>query len=273
MLTTGCSRSVAAVELWSDVDGNGPTIVFLHAAIADSRMWEPQWEAFRVTYRCVRCDFRGFGRTGLTPGTFAHADDVLAVLDQHAIEPAVIVGASMGGRVAMELAITAPERVRGLVLVAASIPGHQWSDPVRAFGDAEDDAIERGDIDGAVDLNLSFWLDGPSRPTANIDETTRALVADMQRTALVHFLPHLDDAEERLAVPDLSDRLADIAAPTLVIVGDHDVPDLMTIATRLAAEIPAAHLRVIPDTAHLPSLEAPLTFNELLADFLTSLPG
>ncbi|MFM8528868.1 MAG: alpha/beta fold hydrolase [Ilumatobacteraceae bacterium] len=259
------------MELWSETVGDGPALVFLHAAIADSRMWEQQVEAFRMTHRCVRCDFRGFGRTGLTAGMFAHARDVLAVLDRHAIDEAVIVGASMGGRVAMELAITAPERVRGLVLVAAGLPGYQWSDAVRAFGDAEDDAIERGDIDTAVDLNLSFWLDGPSRPAANVDTTTRALVADMQRTALHHFLPHLGNADESLAVPDLSDRLAEIDVPTLVIVGDQDTFDLITIATRLAADIPDAQLHMISDTAHLPSLEAPVAFDSLLSEFLSKL--
>lgn len=260
------------MELWFEQAGDGPSVLFLHAAIGDARMWDPQWDAFRPSCRVVRCDFRGFGRTGLEAGTFSHCDDVLNVMDQLGIEQTVVVGASMGGRVAMELAIRDPDRVRGLVVVSTGLPEHAWSPAVQSFSRAEDDALERGDVETAVELNLSFWLDGPSRTRAFVDDNTRALVADMQRTAIRHFLPHLDDADERPAVAHLADRLADIAVPTLVVVGDQDAVDITEIATSVASIIPLAHLRVITDTAHLPSLEASETFNRLLAEFLTQLP-
>lgn len=247
-------------------------MVFLHAGIGDARMWDPQWDAFRSSCRVVRCDLRGFGRTGLEAGTFSHSDDVLKVLDQLGIEQTIVVGASMGGRVAMELAIRDPGRVRGLVLVSTGLPGHAWSPAVQSFSQAEDDALERGDVEMTVELNLSFWLDGPSRTRAFVDDSTRVLVADMQRTALQHFLPHLDDADERPAVADLADRLADIAVPTLVVVGDKDAVDIVEIAASVASAIPHAYLRVIADTAHLPSLEASETFNLLLAEFLADHP-
>jgi 3-oxoadipate enol-lactonase len=259
------------VELWFEVAGAGPDLVFVHAAIADSRMWQPQWTAFSDRHRVVRCDLRGFGRSGLEAGSFSHCNDVLAVLDRAGVESAVVVGASLGGRVAMEVALAAPERVSGLVLVAAGLPGHDWSPAVRAFSDTEDDAIARGDIDGAVDMNLAFWLDGPDRDRADVSADTRALVAAMQRRAIDLALPLLGQSNEALAVPDVARRLGDIVVPTLVVVGDADVPDMMQIARNLAATIPNAAIHVIADAAHLPSLEAPDTFNPLLGDFLASL--
>ena len=118
------------MELWwesTGADGGGRAVVFLHAAIADARMWQPQWERFGATYRLMRCDLAGFGRTGLTSGTHSHAADVLATLDRAGIDSCVLVGASMGGRVALELAAAYPARVLGLVLVAPGLPGHDWS--------------------------------------------------------------------------------------------------------------------------------------------------
>lgn len=259
------------VELWSEESGSGPAVLLVHAAIGDSRMWEPQWDALTSAHRVVRCDLRGFGRTGFPAGDFSHCDDVIELLDARRLDSVVVVGASLGGRVAIELALARPERVRGLVLVNSALAGYAWSDEVRAFGRAEDDALERGDLDAAVELNLSFFLDGPARNAANVPAATRSLVADMQRTAFEHELSRPADADERLAVDDHADRLGDIVAPAMIVVGESDVGDFHAIATTLASEIPGSQLCVIADAAHLPSLEDPASFNDELAEFLSSL--
>ena len=256
------------VELWAEQAGDGPSVVFLHASVADSRMWEPQWHAFQSTHHVVRCDFRGFGRTGLEAGEFSHSDDVLELFDRLDLDHAVIVGASMGGRVALELAIRAPRRVDGLLLSAPGLPGHEWSEVVQEFWRAEDEAMERGDIDAAVELNLTMWLDGPHRQQANVDDATRALVAEMQRTAIEHFLLRLTDAIEQPAVGDLAARLGEVEPPTTVLVGDQDVSDLRDIATAISSSVSGATLHIVPDAAHLPSLEAPDVFNDLLRQLL-----
>lgn len=231
-------------------------------------MWEPQWNVFASTNRVVRCDLRGFGRTGLEAGEFAHSDDVVRVLDRVGVDRALLVGASLGGRVAMELAVRAPERVSGLLLSGSGLPGHDWSPQVQSFWQAEDELIERGDIDAAVELNLSMWLDGPERSRARVDSGTRARVAKMQRTAIEHSIPHLTDAVERLAVNNLAERIGEIRVPTAVVVGDQDVRDIRDIASTLATTIPNATLHLQADTAHLPSLEEPQAFNNILRQLL-----
>jgi 3-oxoadipate enol-lactonase len=253
--------------LWYEAEGEGPGVVLLHAGVADSRMWEEQRRVLVPRHTVVRCDLRGFGSSGLDAGVFSHAHEVLDVLDRAGLESAVIVGASLGGSVAMEVALLEPDRVNGLLLVAPALPGHTWSTAVVDFGQAEDAALERGDVEAAVELNVRLWLDGAGGRRADVSDATRLLVAEMQRTAIEHVLPHLDDADERPAVADLAARLGEIAAPTEVVVGDQDVGDFVDIAHELTRRLANATLHVIPGAAHLPSLEAPETFNSLLLDF------
>lgn len=254
-------------ELWAEITGTGSAVVLLHSAVCDGRMWDPQWHHLQSDHAVVRLDLRGFGRTGHRPGPFRHAHDVISVMDRLRIASAVLVGSSLGGRVALETAVIAPDRVDGLFLAAPPLPDHDWSSIVREFGAAEGEALEAGDVDRAVELNVSLWLDGPIRDRANVDDATRALVADMQRTAFEHLLPHLDDDGEQ-PVDDLIARLSSIEAATSVVVGEHDVEDFHRIARTIVTAMPNAQMHVIVDSAHLPSLEAPDRFNRLLDEHL-----
>ena len=110
-------------------DGKGPAIVFLHAGVADKRMWRDQMAAFGGRHRVVAYDRRGFGESRYEPETFSHMEDLRAVLDGLAIEQACLVGCSQGGRFAVDFALANPKRVSKLVLVAPAIGG-EWSDRV-----------------------------------------------------------------------------------------------------------------------------------------------
>ncbi|HSC51120.1 MAG TPA: alpha/beta hydrolase, partial [Gaiellaceae bacterium] len=112
------------MALHSEVAGEGPAVALLHEGICDSRMWDDQWEAWSRSFRLLRLDFRGFGRSPLGSEPYSHARDVLGVLEQHGIERAALVGVSLGGRVALEVALARPELVSALVLVAPGLPGH-----------------------------------------------------------------------------------------------------------------------------------------------------
>jgi 3-oxoadipate enol-lactonase len=258
------------VNLYSEAAGEGPAVVLVHAGICDSRMWEPQWASFPRSHRTVRYDLRGFGRSPIPPGSYAHARDLAEVLEMNGLERASIVGVSMGGRVALELAIAHPELVESLVLVGAALPGHAWSEEIEAYGGVEDAALERGDLDAAVEANLSTWVDGPHRSPSMVDPELRALVGEMQRRAFELQLPVEGEADEELLVPDAGERLSDVRARTLVLVGDDDVSDIAVIAKRLEREIQDVRRASITGTAHLPSLERPEEFDELVLAFLRS---
>jgi pimeloyl-ACP methyl ester carboxylesterase len=262
------------VILHYEVSGDGPAVVLIHEAIGDGRMWAPQVQALAPRYRVVVPDLRGYGRSPLPAEQFRHADDVLAVLDELGIGRTALVGGSLGARVALELAVTVPERVWAIGLVAPGLSGVEWSEEVRAGWEAEDAALDAGDLDEAVEVNLRMWVDGPRRAPEDVDPALRSRVAEMQRHALeVQVAAYADPAaqpSEEPFDPPVSTRLAEVAAPTLVLVGDLDQPDIVAIAERAAAEIPGARLVVLEGTAHAPSLERPDQLSELLLEFLDS---
>ena len=256
-----------------EVTGVGPAIVFLHEGIADSRMWEPQWTSFATRYRLLRCDFAGFGRTPIDRLPVTHAQDVVNLLDELDISSAGVVGASMGGRVALELAVARPDLVQTLVLEDAGLPGVNWSEAVRAYGAAEDKAVARGDLEAATEINLRMWVDGPRRAVADVDPEVRAAVGEMQRQALELQAPYWERLDEDPLVPDIAERLGEVQAPTLVLVGEEDVEDMHALAERFATEIPRARLARIPGAAHMPNLEQPGAFDKLVLEFLADALG
>jgi len=253
--------------VFAEVAGEGPAIALVHEGICDSRMWDREWEEWSPSFRLLRLDLRGFGRSPLDPGPFAHARDLIALLEEHDLAPAALVGVSLGGRVAIEVAVARPELVRALVLVAPGLPGHDWSHELRDAWAEEETAFEAGDLDAALEASLRTWVDGPRRRPEEVDPQVRARVGEMQRRAYELGLG-LEEDEEELLVEDLPQRLGEIRVPTLVLVGEEDQPDMHRIAERLEGEIPGAGRATIPGTAHVPSLERPREFDELVLPFL-----
>ncbi|HEY5661800.1 MAG TPA: alpha/beta hydrolase [Gaiellaceae bacterium] len=229
--------------------------VLLHAGVADSRMYRQQLETLAPARAF---DLPGYGRTPLGPDT---PDDRTFVRENLPDEPVTLVGTSLGGRLALELALEEPERVAALVLVGSGLDGHEWSEEVRAFGAEEEAALERGDLDAAVEANVKLWLADDAEPDV------RALVAEMQRNAF-----QLQDGHDVPALPALdppaSTRLGELAVPTLVVTGSEDVRDIHEIAEQLAGEIPGAERATIAGSGHLPSLERPDDFDRVVLAFL-----
>ena len=233
-------------------------------------MWEPQWEPYTRSHRVLRLDLRGFGRSPLETGVFSNARDLIDVLERNGLGPVSLVGNSLGGRVVLEVAVARPDLVDALVLVAPGLPGHDWSPGVLAAWDEEEAALEAGDLDEAVELNLRTWVDGPRRRPSDVDPSVRGLVGEMQRRAFEVQLPVGEDADEELLVENLAERLRDVRARTLLVVGDEDVPDMHAISELLEREIPGARRETIAGAAHVPSLERPQEFDELVLGFLES---
>ena len=245
-------------DLHHEVSGSGPAVVLVHSGVTDSRMWDEQVALLAPRFTVARYDLRGFGESPFDPGVFSNLDDLRGLFDELGIERAALVGNSLGGRIALEFALEHSERVTRLVLVAAGLRDHDWSENVRRFGQEEEALLGRGDLDGVVELNLRMWA---------LPEV-RERVRPMQRRAVE--LQAGVEAAERPLQPPASHRLGDVSAPTLVIDGDRDVHDFRELADRFAREIPGARLEVIAGAGHLPSLERPDEFNRLLLDFLAA---
>jgi 3-oxoadipate enol-lactonase len=232
------------------------TVVLLHAGVCDHRMWDRITPALREAGRSpvVAPDLRGFGSRPAGVSSFSHARDVVALLDGLGADRADVVGASFGGRVALQVAALAPDRVASLALLAPALPVWDYADPaLLAYAEQEEAAMDRGDVDAAVELNVRFWADA-------LSAEDQAYVAEAQRRAFEHGGEEAD-GEERI-------DLDAITAKTLVMVGDQDVSDFVAIAEHLAATLAGPHLRVVEGAGHLLAPERPDLPSEVLAGWL-----
>lgn len=259
---------VNGARLSYEVSGEGRPLVLIHAGIADSRMWDAQFTTFAQQYRVIRYDMRGFGRSAMPPGPFAHHEDLHGLLSFLGIESAYLVGVSLGGRVAIDLALTHPELVAALIPAASALDGHRWSDEARRRWAEIGAAVEGGDVARAVELELRMWVNGPTRTPEQVDAAVRERVRTMNAAI---FARAADDSGEQGLEPPAIDRLGEIRAPTLAIAGDRDMPDILAIADRLAAGIAGARKVVMPGVAHLLTMEQPVAFNRIVLDFLRDL--
>jgi pimeloyl-ACP methyl ester carboxylesterase len=145
-----------------------------------------------------------------------------------------------------------------------------------AYLDEEQRLAEAGDHDGVVDLNVRTWLVGPGRSDEDVPHELWERVAEMQRRNLAR--EHADEAAgaegpESEAGPPAAERLGEVDAPTLVVIGTGDQPGMVETANVLAQEIPHAQLVTFEGAAHFPSLEQPERFAELLRDFVRTRAG
>jgi 3-oxoadipate enol-lactonase len=240
------------------LEGSGPTVLLLHAGVADLRMWDSQVTALMPGHTVLRCDLRGYGSTPLeTDASYSDAEDVLALLDELRIERWSLVGASYGGYVAQQVASAAPDRLDALVLLDAPADLAEPDDALRAFWRKEGELVEAGDLDAATDLNVATWV-GP-----DADADARALVWKMQRAAFAHQVA-AGEVENR----ELPIDLTAITAQTTVVVGDHDLAFFRDNARALTAALPRAELIELPWAGHLPSLERPFETAHLVREAL-----
>jgi pimeloyl-ACP methyl ester carboxylesterase len=256
-------------DLYVEQAGEGSPVVLLHEGIADSRMWEPQWAEYSKRFRAVRLDMRGFGQSPPAVGKFSLAGDLVDLLDELQLGPAALIGVSLGGSVAMETTIARPDLVSRLAVVAPGLRGFEMNDETKAGWAEEEAALERGDVDEAVEVNMRMWVDGPSRSPDEVDPELRRKVGEMQRRAIDLWLEAGEEGEYQPLAEDWGERLAEIAVPTLVIVGELDRPEMLEIAERLEAEIPNARRETMAGTAHVPSMERPEEFDRLVLEFLS----
>lgn len=246
-----------------DVAGDGPPVVLVHAGVADHRMWDAVVPALAERHTVIRYDLRGFGESALPTGPFDDADDLRRLLDHLGHERVALVGASWGGRVAVDLALTAPDRVRSLAVLAPPWPGYHWSAEMVAYDEAETAALASGDLDAAVRINLDMWLRGPARRW----EDVAAGLADRLREPMRTSLANQERVAEHSRGPATGD-LAAVSVPTLVGVGKLDIADFQDIARRYTAEIPGAALVEFPTAGHLIALDAPADLVAVLLPFL-----
>lgn len=231
---------LGSVVLPYDDVGAGPAVMLLHAGIADRRMWtEHLGPISEAGYRVIAVDLPGFGEA-IPEQPVAPWSDVVATLDALRIERAVLVGNSFGGAVALRTAVTAPDRVTGLMLVCSPPPDMEPSRELQAAWEAEESALEAGDLDRAVAAVLDAWTLPDTAPRL------RERIAGMQRRAfeLQAVSGALTEAEDPLEADP--DALGNLTIPALVVAGELDFVDFLTGAETLASQLPHSRHVVMP---------------------------
>jgi pimeloyl-ACP methyl ester carboxylesterase len=254
--------ALPGARLVYEVTGDGPAVVLVHGFGLDMRMWDPQARALAARFRVVRYDCRGFGASGpFDPAVpYTHAGDLVALLDHLGLGDAVLAGLSFGGRVALETALAAPARARGLVLLDAVLDGVPW-DPESA---AAIDEVARQVQAGGVLAGREAWLAHPlfaaARERPDLASALAVMVAGYPGQ---HWLGQDSHRQTRSPI----DVLEGMITPVLVAVGERDVPGFREMSAVLARRIPGATHHVVAGAGHMISMEQPAAVNELLIRF------
>lgn len=242
-----------AGQLW---DGSPDhAVVLLHAGVCDSRSWLRVAPELTDLATVWAYDRPGFGATPSSKGTRDHVADAEAFLDANVTGPAWLVGSSLGGAVALDLAVARPERVAGLVLLAPGITGGPeptLSAQEKRLSELIDAATSAGDLDEANRYEVWFWLDGPDQPEGRVGGAARALALEMNRT----ILGHGGDEEFDESI-NAWHQLGELTLPVTVAVGEYDATFIADHARQLAASVPGATYLDLAGSAHLPYLDVP----------------
>lgn len=257
--------AVNGAQFYYELSGHGPVVTLLHGFALDGRMWADQVPDLAEHYRVLVPDLRGFGRSQAIDTPYPQAADVAELLRALGISRTHVVGLSMGGGVAVDFVLACPEQVASLVLVDAVMPGFHRSDTATA-AQLEELAKTAG-VDAAISRLLSNpLLDGTRRRPA-VFEKVSAIVSGY------HGGRWLGTTPTRYGCADIVGRLRDIRAPSLVIVGEHDIPDFHAMADAYAAGIAGARKVVIPTAGHMSNMDEPDQFNQVLLRFLETVAG
>jgi pimeloyl-ACP methyl ester carboxylesterase len=261
--------NVNNTSLYYELSGpqSGHHLVLIHGASLDTRMWDPQVEAFSRHYRVLRYDIRGYGRS-VPPdphAPFRHHDDLHALLDHLSIFQAHILGLSLGAAIALEFAFAHSPYVTSLVLAAPVLWGHQWSESVDTSN-----IWEAGHTRG-IEAARALWLAHPLFASALRNPLAAApltrIVGDYSGWHWANDDPGL------LPDPLAITALESITMPTLIIVGEHDLPDYRAISQTLSSRLPNCTLITLPNAGHMSNMEAPASFNTSVLTFLSHQPS
>ena len=251
-------------SLYAIKEGQGEAVVFMHGFGLDHRMWKRQMDVLRSSYTVINYDLRGFGESALpdqqTP--YTHEDDYLALIHHFGFQRAHIIASSMGGRMALRCALTCQHAVSSLLVLDSIIDGHVWS----VSWLLEWSNIVSAAKDNALDVARDLWMQHSLFVHANSDPVIAAELETMiGKYSGWHWI-YKDPA--LVPQPPAINRLEQIAVPTLVMAGEHDIPDFREAANKLYHDIPNAQRFDVQGSGHMVNMESPDIVNDAILNFL-----
>ena len=258
---------VNGTKLYYEMMGEGHPLVLIHGGLMDRRMWDGQFELFAKDFKVIRYDIRGYEKSDPPKEKFSHVEDLYSLLTFLNIDKTYVLGLSLGGMIAIDFTLEHPEMVDALTPVASGLNGYPYTDTEnlsqkyqRIFKTAEEQGIDK-----AVDLLMELPFFTPVDENNEIRQRMRTMAKENYTTWSAP-----QDMQIWPSPPSL-ERLSKMKAPTLVIVGDHDVSDIFGVADALESKIPGAEKVIIQDAGHHVNMEKPEEFNRVVLDFLSGL--
>jgi pimeloyl-ACP methyl ester carboxylesterase len=248
--------------LYYEKAGNGKPVVFVHGFGLDRRTWNAQFPELADRFQLIRYDARGFGRSALPRGTpYSHHKDLSILLQHLGISNACFIGHSMGGRIVQDFALTYPESCAALILVDPALHGYSF----KTFSlDKSVIAAKETGIQKANEEYFNNELFTSARNNKTVSNALKEIILDYTGWHWLNKNPWTP-----LDPPSIN-QLYKIKQPTLVTIGQFDLPDFHDIANILAEQIPDSKKTIIPDAGHMCNMENPALFNQLVAEFAHS---
>ena len=248
---------VSHARLYTERAGMGDTITMLHGFLVDRRQWDHAFAALAGTHHVLRYDARGFGRSTIEPGSYAHHADLAAVLDAANVQRTALLGCSGGAATALDFALAHPRRVSALILIGPGYWGRfaDSTPAARAFLQA----LGTFDVNGMIDSSLRAFTDGPRRATNEVDPVARSHTEAMTTQLFKRDTSYWTRAtqDQRTPKPSALERLHEIDIPAVLIVGSEDQVEVHQLAKELLAGLPQARMYVVHGAGHHANLEAP----------------
>ena len=256
----GTFLNVENGKIYYEECGSGPqTVVLVHDGVLDSAVWNDVWPEFCRHFHTIRYDRRGYGHSPTATEWYLATDDLTALLRHLKVAHAAVVGSSHGGEISINFALDHPEIVQQLVLVGAVVGGMPYSKHFLDRGNALGKPLEKGDVQGAIAAAVKDkYLIAPGHDAA------KKRMADL----LAARPQDMTHADFELAPMPALPRLHEIAAPTLLVTGDADIPDVHAHAGAIEAGIRGSRRIVLNNAGHLPYLELPDEFSKIVVNFI-----
>ena len=262
---------IARDRLYYETAGSGTPLLLIQAGVADSQQWDDEFSYFSQEYQVIRYDLRGYGKSKKVTGPFTHLEDLTALIGTLDIQPPfVLMVCSMGRLLSMEYAIENPEKIKTLIMASPGLCGLDLDVAVpKEFSEAKK-AFEEGDLKPLAEIETQIWFDSMSQHSGHVDCSMHALLYDMQRSVKSY-----EGNKIRKRQPALKKTTAEclgvINFPVLIIVGSHDLGYMHAVADYLTEHIPSVQKEISEDAAHLPNMDQPNRFREIVENYLLDL--
>ncbi|MCI0414150.1 alpha/beta hydrolase [bacterium] len=251
---------VQAGRIFYEVSGNGLPVVLIHGGFMDHRMWDDQMPVLSKNFKVIRFDVRGFGKSSKPDKEFYPSKDLAQLLDFLKIPDAAVVGLSLGGWVAIDFALSNPERVRALIIAEPGVAGHQWSKEVMDHMDAVMSAEKSHGRDAAIEVLLNGRVFATAKQNPAVFERLKAQVINNFDLSVGSMM--------RTSVKDAIHQLSKIQIPVFLIQSEHAGEDAVAIAKEFQKQVKQIKIANVSNSGHMMNMEQPQQFNQLVGEFL-----